>query len=561
MQNRRWLKVCVLFVTAAVVAETSWGQTVTRVSVASSGSEADLGSLILSISAAGRHVAFGSEATNLVAGDSNGVWDVFVHDRLQRSTARVSVDSSGQQANGLSQVYNSISAEGRFVAYASFATNLVAGDSNGVLDVFVHDRDADGNGIFDEAGGVATERVSRSTTGQQGDGDSWVPALSGNGRFVAFQSSATNLVPGDSNGLSDIFVHDRLLQTTRRVSVSSTGVEANQASFIAALSEDGTVVSYLSYATNLVANDSNGHGDIFVHHLAGGVTERVSVDSAGVEANGASSYPSLSANGQLVAFESFASNLVANDQNPRWDIFVHDRSTGTTSLVSKSSSGVAANDSVHSASLSADGRWVSYASLASNLVPQDSNGQPDVFLHDRTTAATIRTSRDSQGVQAIGPSSGPRLSANGRYVAFQSGATNLISGDLNGEFDAFVHDRIEAELVGTPQNPQPIHFALRNAAGEAGQLALFLFSCTGFGPTPLGAGRDLPLTVDSCTAGGLAQASLFVAPIDLTGSAVTTSLVFPSLPLGLSIHYAAVTFLPGSAGVTSITGARTLVTQ
>ena len=237
-----------------------------------------------------------------------------------QETTRVSVDSSGAEGNDESGfVYGlSISEDGQIVAFASWASNLVAGDTNGQMDVFVHDR----------ATGI-TERVSVDSSGVEGNSNSEETSISADGQIVAFYSDASNLVVGDTNGASDIFVHDRATGITERVSVDSSGVEGNRYSFTPSISADGQLVAFHSYATNLVAGDTNGYGDVFVHDRSTGITERVSVDSSGAEGNGNSLFPSMSADGQLVAFYSWASNLVAGDTNGAQDVFVHERCDAT----------------------------------------------------------------------------------------------------------------------------------------------------------------------------------------------------------------------------------------
>ena len=400
----------------------------TRVSVGSGGTEADGNSGSLSISSDGRYVAFQSNASNLVAGDSNGIHDIFVHDRNNGVTTRVSVGSGGTEADDNS-INPSISADGHYVAFQSFAVNLVAGDSNGTYDIFVHDRN---NGV--------TTRVSVGSGGTEADGASDEPSISVDGRYVAFRSFASNLVAGDSNIATDIFVHDRNTGVTTRISVDSGGTEADGGSDNPSISVDGRYVAFRSFASNLVPGDSNWRDDVFVHDRNNGVTTRVSVGSGGTEANGSSTNPSISADGRYVAFNSNASNLVAGDSNGIHDIFVHDRVSGSTTRVSVDSSGVQADAGSEYPSISADGRYVAFYSNASNLVPGDTNGTHDIFVHDRDTGVTTRVSVDSGGAEANGASSYSSISADGSYVAFRSLASNLVSGDSNGVTDIFVHE-------------------------------------------------------------------------------------------------------------------------
>jgi Tol biopolymer transport system component len=319
-----------------------------RVSVGANGDTANAPCELPSLSADGRLVAFSSGASNLVADDRTVFVDIFVRDRSAGTTELVSVDSAGVQGNGDS-LGCGLSADGRFVAFESAASNLVADDTNGFPDVFVRDLQAG-----------TTERVSVSSTGEQGDGYPGLGsrALSADGRWIVFSSYATHLVPGDSNGAWDVFVRDRATRTTERASLGPDGREGNGDSQDAAISTDGRFVAFSSGATNLVENDRNGVDDLFVFDRQNGATERVSVDSAGAEANGRSSNGSVSGDGRLVAFVSVATNLVAGDTNDVEEVFVHDRSTGATWRASVSSSGVQADGGGNGPELSADGRFV-----------------------------------------------------------------------------------------------------------------------------------------------------------------------------------------------------------
>ena len=228
---------------------------------------------------------------------------------------------------------------------------------------------------------------------------------------------------------------------TVRVAVDSAGAQGNSGSFVPSLSATGRWVAFASGATNLVAGDTNAATDIFVHDRKTGETVRVSVDSAGIEGNGDSSGPSISATGRWVAFQSFATNLVAGDTNEASDVFVHDRRTGQTVRVSMDSAGVQGNDTSSDPSISANGRWVAFQSFATNLVAGDTNGDRDIFVHDLTTGETVRVSVNSAGIQGNSESFFASLSAKGRVVAFTSDASNLVAEDTNGDSDVFVHYR------------------------------------------------------------------------------------------------------------------------
>ena len=401
------------------------GLPIERVSVDSDGAEGDGHSVIPTISADGRYMSFEADATNLVAGDTNTSRDAFVHDRITGETTRVSVDSAGVEGNDTS-ADSTISANGRYVVFTSLATNLVASDTNGKQDIFVHDRTTG-----------ETTRVSVDSDGVAGNGQSQAPTLSPNGRYAAFASVANNLVAGDTNGTRDIFVHDQTTGETTRVSVDSAGDEGNSASTESVLSADGRYVAFEADATNLVAGDANAKSDIFVHDRDTGETTRVSVDSAGAEATDTSNYPALSADGRYVAFTSLATDLVAADTNASRDIFVHDRTTGETTRVSVDSAGAEGNGVSNYPSISADGRYVAFYSASTDLVAGDTNAAGDVFVHDRNTGTTARVSVDDNGTEGDFGSWGRRISSDGRYVAIYSDATNLVAGDTNAKADVF----------------------------------------------------------------------------------------------------------------------------
>ncbi len=445
---------------------------ITRVNLSSTGIEGDNNSIRATISLDGRHVAFSSDASNLFPGDERvaddetcpectGFRDVFVHDRLTGGTVLASIGTDRSPGNGKSD-RPALSSDGRFLAFISDASNLVAGDDNGLRDIFVHDRDPDANGVFDEGNGVISF-ASISSAGAQGNGDSTRPSISGDGRLVAFRTEASNLVDGDTNGVMDVFVHNRVAGTIIRASVNSAGVQGNEKSDRPSISSDGRFIAFFSDANNLVDGDTNQARDVFIHDLESATTVRVSVSSGGVEGDGASSRPGLSADGRFVAFRSQATNLVANDLNGAQDVFIHDRDpdangvfdegNGTTELVSMGPNGAGNADS-SSPAISSNGRLVAYHSEASNLVANDLNESEDVFIYDRLTGTVTRLSVDSNGVEGDDDSSRPSVSADGRFIAFQSDASNLVLGDLNGEDDIFVHDRDPDDdgVAGTADN-------------------------------------------------------------------------------------------------------------
>lgn len=401
----------------------------TRVSINTDRTQGNGESGAPSLSADGRFVAFESFASNLVSGDINGKNDIFVHDRQTGVTTRVSVNSNGEQADDHSG-YPSISADGRYVAFDSSALNLATGNSRFIFQIYIHDRQT----------GITT-CISTSPNGIIGNSDSYRPSISADGRYIAYYSGASNLVSGDDHGY-DVFVYDRILKTTTLVSKSTNGVKANGYSEFPSISGDGHHIIFESDANNLVAGDTNNMSDIFVHDLETDVTERVSVDSNGNEGNENSwGFSSISFDGRYTVFTSYASNLVAEDTNPYTDTFVHDNITGITERVSVNNNGSSDGGSDDMPSISDNGRFVAFNSFDSNLVEGDTNGEMDVFVHDRLMKVTTMVSESSNGVEGNGQSYYSSISSDGRYVAFHSGASNLVVGDTNGKNDIFVHDR------------------------------------------------------------------------------------------------------------------------
>lgn len=415
---------------AAVVAWTAGGVgagVIERVSIGSDASQANGNSTGFAISGDGRVVVFGSLASNL-APLAPGVTHSFVH-RRDSGVTRPVVNAPS--------VNSMLSVDGRFVAFESVRSLLpgTTGPSS-IRDVFVRDL---------HSGRI--ERASVGSSGKPGNRNSRLPALSGDGRFVAFYSTASNLVSGDTNNVEDLFVRDRGARSTRRLSIGVGGAQGDSASTSIgrpALSADGRVVAFESGASNLVAGDTNGAIDVFVFDYAEAGLERVSRSSASLQGNRASHSPTISANGRWVAFSSRASNLVAGDTNDQSDIFVRDRMSGTTTRVSVASNGDQGDGASYQPAISGDGRLVAFCSSGSNLVPGDTNGAADLFVHDLRTRTTTRISVDRTGAEAHpGGCKDPALSADGRFVAFNSSASNLVFGDTNASVDSFVVALIE----------------------------------------------------------------------------------------------------------------------
>ncbi len=423
----------VAFLCGLTFASFGHSQSTVRASVDSLGAQANGNSRGGSLSADGRFVVFSSDATNLITGDHNGMNDIFLRDLQTGVTSRVNVSSSGAGANQDS--YGGvISADGSHVAFISLATNLAGNDMNQRYDIFERDLTS----------GITT-RVSVDSNGvEANDLSSWC-GLSADGRLCVFSSSATNLVPGVTSG-GQIYVHDLQTGATTCASVSSNGTPGNGASFTPWISADGRFVAFSSTATNLDANIAFAHSNVFVRDRVNGTTIVGSVGSNGIHGNSDSGLapPTLSSDGRFLAFTSTSTDLVGGDTNGVEDVFVRDLQLGVTRRVSVDSAGVQGNALSDGGTLSADGRFVLYHSQASNLVPGDTNGTFDAFVYDLPTGLTTRVDISSSGAQSSALGVGTltsSISADGRFVAMFSDATNLVSGDTNGDLDVFVGDR------------------------------------------------------------------------------------------------------------------------
>jgi Tol biopolymer transport system component len=404
----------------------------------------------------GRYVSFQSHATNLVAGDTNGVVDVFVQDRSTGVTTRESLGPVGVQGNAISEA-PSISGDGRFLVFQSNATNLVPNDFNGVTDCFLRDRMLG-----------TTSRLSLAWDGAEADAACLYPWISTNGRYVTFYSQATNLVAGDTNGVTDIFVRDLISGTTERVSVSETGIQGNGRSEFASMSGDGRYVVFHSGADTLAPGDTNGFWDIFVKDMITGSVHIASVTSAGVQSNGHSGGAGISENGRFVVFSTDSTNLDGPDTNGVRDSIIRDLQAGITEKVSVGPGGAEGNGESIGPVVNEDGRIVAFSSMASNLVAGDTNGTWDVLIRDRLTGSTSLVSRNTAGVQGNGETHGPIISASGLHIGFQSLATNLVTGDTNNSLDAFVHNR--QALI------QPSSYSLFRGSLVGGNLQSLAFS-------------------------------------------------------------------------------------
>lgn len=351
---------------------------------------------------------------------------------------RISESAGGEQGDGISSA-SSVSGNSGYVAFYSDATNLVPNDRNNEPDVFVRDLDT---GVI--------ERVSVSSAGSEARGATFdpsksKPSLSADGLLLAFNSTAWNLVQGDTNQASDIFVHDRITGVTELVSVNSNGVQGNAGSFFPSISADGRFISFHSGASNLVPDDTNLVTDVLVHDRITGLTTRVSGASTGEVGDAPSLLASISSDGSLIAFESLATNLVLDDTNGLSDVFVHDRITGRTRRISIDSAGEQFLAHSFYASISGDGRAVAFyvSAVVDALAGDFARG---VFVHDLTTGETSRISRSMvTGGPENAESAYPTISGDGRYVTFQSYASDLVEGDANQVADVFMVDRSTGE--------------------------------------------------------------------------------------------------------------------
>ncbi|MCB1601013.1 MAG: hypothetical protein R3F18_17005 [Lysobacterales bacterium] len=436
-----------------------------RISTAVDGTEANHDSYEASVSDDGNVIAFRSSASNLLAGDINDLPDVFLRDLNAGTIERVNVDASGNVLN-FTNLYR-----------GSYAPSV---SDDGLRVMFTGYRDFAQGVLRDRLANTTIEVLQISFTSNNTDRQARQESrISGNGQFVVFHSRAAfqnsepvSARPGDTgtNGMHSIFLYDAVtnpVPMAERLSrpdltadpscVTDPGIECpegNADSFAAAVSDDGRRVAFHSHAGNLVPEDDNDFQDVFVKYrfdagdnyqgIAGPIV-RVSVSSLGVQANDDSVQAAISGNGQFVAFRSLASNLVAGDSNAHWDIFVHDLDTSTTTRVSVSSSGAEANHDSFTPSLSDDGRFVAFRSNASNLVSGDDNARQDIFVHDRSNGATARVSVPAAGGEANGHSLRPEISGDGQWIVFESDASNLVPADNNQSRDIF---RAANPLIG-----------------------------------------------------------------------------------------------------------------
>ncbi len=419
------------------------------ISKATSGGSANGRSQDPSISSNARYIVFDSTARNIVADKTTSYSDIFLYDRTTGNLTRINIPESDSEADGHSGNAE-ISADGTVVAFASNASNLLDGDNEGFKDVFVYDRD-DGT----------ISRVSVASNGIAGNGDSDNPDVSSNGRYIVFQSAASNLVTNDNNEQIDIFRYDRQTKNIIRVNYDFLAQEATDYDSIdPVISDNGRYVAFETEAV-LSPCDDNRDEDIYHRDITDSLTTLASVTYYGCVANNRSHHPSISGDGRFVAFSSYASNLVMSpgeDTNSRQDVYIRDFLNGTTERVSvKDTSGEGDERSVgYGGNISSDGRYVAFSSEATNLIPNDSNTHFDVFARDRTDSKTTRESVGHYWEQGTGdyPANTAVISADGRYIVFDSESSEFVIGDSNGDWDIFIRDYLWPGPLVTDINPR-----------------------------------------------------------------------------------------------------------
>lgn len=352
-----------------------------------------------------------------------------------QSTQIVSLDNESQQH--ASQSFEAVvSDDARFVAFTAHR-DLLPDGSGVALDIFLRDLDLQ-----------QTTRINVNAGGEFANNTSFLPSISGDGSLILFSSLASNLIPGDGNPNYDIFGFHRESGSLELISVGPNGESADGASWTPSSSQNGRYVVFESGASNLVPSDTNSEFDIFVRDLTTGLTSRVSVGTNGEQANRSCYEASISANGRYVVFASAATTLVSGTTIPKERIYWRDCEAGVTNLVAAG----------YRASVSGDGAYVAFSSFES-LVPEDSNSSTDIFVKNMFTGEIVRVSVRSNGQQANGFSSMPSISSDGRFVTFQSDASNLVDNDTNNARDIFSHDlftgrtrQISVSSDGTPGN-------------------------------------------------------------------------------------------------------------
>lgn len=415
-----------------------------RISMGYDGSQANGHSFNPTISNNGRFVVFTSDATNLVPGDTNGKLDVFVFDLQTEIMERVSTASNGLEGNAHSGFDNlsNISNDGRYVVFSSDATNLVENDTNVFCRVWENDSEKIINceDVFvKDRLTNETRLVSVDSEGVQGNGLSGLPSISADGRYATFMSLADNLVENDNNNTYDIFIHDLQTGETKRVSIASDGTEANGASVINTISANGRYVVFETFASNLAPEDTDNQLGVYMHDLQTGDTLHISVGFPESIYNRLSLMPDVSADGRYISFVSGLNDGIGHNLN----IYRRDRQAGTTEIVSVATDGHTGNKDSQWSSISDDGQWIAFTSEADNLV--EAGGSvcaecENIYLKNMTTGELTLITKNSAGDYSSGMNFGTVfLSGDGNRLVFDSTSDGLVLNDTNGYKDIFVY--------------------------------------------------------------------------------------------------------------------------
>src|SRR6476659_353668 len=494
----------VVFAAMAGLAVASAAQADITRFVAGGTASSSYGIIPTDFSADGRFVAFAKDGDGVVPQDQNGAIDLFVRDRATGETEGIGVNGQGELVGAYG---GTVSDDGRSVAFAA-SDGIAAGDANGLTDVYLRNR-PDG----------VTTLVSAGIGGNPANGQSGTPEISADGRFVAFESDASNLVPGDTNGTGDVFLYDVEEATTTLISAGRDGGGAHGWSGSPSISADGRLVAFASDAWDVAQQNTFGR-QVFVYDRVSGTTEVVAVDDWGSPGNyGASFDPSISADGNVVAFASLSSTLVANDTNNDVDVFVHDRAAAKTRRVSlprgAALSGEEGNGRSDEPQISGDGTIVSFRSDATNLVPGDTNDSSDAFAVNASTGAITRLSSAADGSIGNGWTQAPLLSADGSLAIFASASTNLAGDGQPGAFVvtpiAFgsppaIHVPEGITIEATSPYGTPLAYDVTATDDEDGQVTP---SCTPGqgGEQPLG---EVQVTCTATDSDGLSSTASFV---------------------------------------------------
>jgi Tol biopolymer transport system component len=398
------------------------------------------------LAAEGRFVVFVSEASNLVNGDSNELADIFLYDRNTGEIELVSRGHEGEPANGNSGGPD-ITPDGRFISFTSWATNLVEGEfplcqldpglRRPCANVYIWERETGAIQIIAQD----MERISPGDAGinPRGVAPYEKTTISADGTKIAFYSTNVNF--GADPLYGGLFLFDRAAQTMTRIDQTPDGSPVNGVSYWPSFSGDGGRLVFVTLASNLVTDDLNNRADIFLYLVDADQLTHITLGPTGTGSNGNSTFPKLSLDGRWLIFQSEADDLVPNDINHTTDIFLHDLESGLTTLVSLSPLGTSASQASINGSVSANGNFVVFQSLADEYDQQAINHTWDLFSYNHNDGNHMLISRGLETLPADGPSSWPSISSDGSLVVFSSMATNLVPEDLNGLEDIFLYDR------------------------------------------------------------------------------------------------------------------------